>query len=363
GVFIDEARCWLGNEDGQIFALNHEGVVERQYKLPDGVKCIVDDGEWLYAGCDDGKVYDLNTKIPMAAYEIADNIDIFWLDIRDGVLGISDRQGNVMTVNHEEESQWTRRSPGVSGWMVRCDEIGVYHGHSNGITMYDWEDGAVIWQNQAARGVLFGWQEETTLYAGCADGNIYQIDKRGALGKTYRVGAPVFSCAAAEDGRWVFGGDNRSTIYCFDAEGRRIWEMSTGCGSAFSMQYHQDKLYVVTTHGTLACIDVSEAAITRAKAGGKTQARSIQAPPPSAAVPVGARLPETREAGAGVIIECLMIGGKLRARARGEGFNPEWNVQFPRELRQAGARFVVERLKEADRGGFYRVFGEIKRLI
>ncbi|MBF6140420.1 hypothetical protein [Nocardia farcinica] len=29
-------------------------------------------------------------------------------------------------------------------------------------------------------------------------------------------------------------------------------KLATGCGSAYSMQYHDEKLYFVTTNGTLA---------------------------------------------------------------------------------------------------------------
>ena len=123
GVFIDEARCWMGNEAGMIYSLDHDGKVLDQFKLPDGVKCIVADEDWLYAGCDDGKVYDLGGKVPRVAYEIAENIDIFWLDIKDGVLGVSDEAGNVGVFNHEDESQWMKKSSGSSGWMIRCDEL------------------------------------------------------------------------------------------------------------------------------------------------------------------------------------------------------------------------------------------------
>src|SRR5688572_5946831 len=84
GIFIDDARCWMGNELGAIYSLDHDGKVLDQFKLPDGVKCIVADDDWLYAGCDNGKVYDLGGKVPPAADEIADDIDIFSLDIKYG---------------------------------------------------------------------------------------------------------------------------------------------------------------------------------------------------------------------------------------------------------------------------------------
>ncbi len=362
GVCVDDERCWVGNEAGRIFSLSHEGQVQRQYKLPDGVKCIVADEEWLYAGCDNGTVYDLTSKMPMAAYEISEEIDIFWLDIRDGVLGISDRDGQVVTVNHEEESQWSCKSPGRAGWMVRCDEIGVYHGHSKGLTMYDWEDGALIWQQRLPSDVLFGWQEESSIYAGCSNGKVYQFSKSGEAGKVYHVGTAVFSCAASEDGKWVFAGDSRSSIYCFSEEGELAWKMATGCGSAYSMQFHKGRLYIVTTTGALACIDVSEEAISAAQRGEERSFRSIKAPSVTAAAAPVTRLEETSDSAEGVLLHCLKLRGKLKVRVLSEGYNPTWNVQFPRNLRVEGARYVVEEIHEGRRGEFYRSRGWIKKL-
>jgi hypothetical protein len=37
-------------------------------------------------------------------------------------------------------------------------------------------------------------------------------------------------------------------------------------------------------------------------------------------------------------------------------------VQFPKDLRTAGAKFVVDEVRESAKGGFYRAHGAIKRL-
>ncbi|MFN3202615.1 MAG: PQQ-binding-like beta-propeller repeat protein [Bradymonadia bacterium] len=365
GVFVDDELCWVGNEAGRIFALNHEGQVQRQFKLPDGVKCLVADDEWRYAGCDDGTVYDISGKAPLAAYDISEDVDIYWLDIRDGVLGVSDAKGFVVMINHEDESHWQKKSDGRSGWMVRCDEIGVYHGHSLGLTMYDWEDGSVVWSHRLPSAVLFGWQEESTIYAACANRIVYQYTKQGHKGHEFKCDAAVFSCAAAEDGKYVFAGDNCSSIYCFDSTGKRLWKMATGCGSAFSMQFHNDRLFVVTTDGSLACYDVSDEAIKGAESGQTFDAKIIAAPAATADVAPTTSV-DTVAASAvssGVVVECYKEGSRLRVRPVGDGFNAGWHVQFPKHLREAGARYVVEALKESSRGGFYRASGDIKKLV
>ncbi|MBW2731198.1 MAG: WGR domain-containing protein [Deltaproteobacteria bacterium] len=361
GIFVDEASVWAGTQAGRAFRLDHDGQVRNQFKLPDGVKCIVADDDWLYAGCDDGNVYDLSSKSPMVAYQIKDDVDIYWIDINDGVLGVADANGNVTIVNHEDESQWSKKSQGDRGWMVRCDEIGVWHGHSAGVTMYDWEDGEEIWHEKTSGSVLFGWQEESTVYAATSNDVVQQFNKKGEKGKTYRCDDTVYSCAAAEDGKYVFAGDSSSSIYCFGEDGERLWKLATGCGSALSMQYFRDRLYVVTSDGILACVDASSAAIQAAQEGKVPKAKSIKAPAEAEAARVTDAVQTVSDAGEGIIVECYKEGSKLRVRVITEGYEG-WNVQFPKNLREEGARYVVNELRESSRGGFYRAYGEIQKL-
>lgn len=363
GVFVDENLCWVGNEAGNIFALNHDGSVNAKYRLPEGVKCIVADGDWLYAGCDDGNVYDLSGKAPRAAYRIADNVDIYWLDIYDGILAVSDENGRVTVINHEDESQWTKKSKSDRGWMVRCDEIGVYHGHRGGVTMYDWEDGTVIWHRDTPGDVLFGWQEETMVYACTSLRTVHAFTKKGEAGADCQCDGAVFSCATSPDGKLIFAGDINGWVYCFDETGKRLWKLATGCGQALSMQYFQEKLYIVTRNGSLACIDASEAAITAASQGTVPLAVAITAPKNIAATVVSTTVDTTSDSSTGVIVECYREGSELRVRVVSEGFEPSWHCQFPKDVREEGARYVVDEVREASRGGFYRVRGNIRKLV
>ncbi len=360
GIFVDESRCWVGNEAGDVFTLTPEGAPIGRFRLPDSVKCIVADDFWIYAGCDDGRVYDLSGKVPRAAYDIASDVDIYWLDIHDGILGVSDRQGGITVIDHEEESLWSRRSTGDSGWMVRVSPEGVCHGHSHGVTAYDLTSGESRWHVNTGP-VLFGWQETTSVYAGTSSGEVRLIAENGRSERVYQCDAAVFSCATSPDGRYVFAGDNHSSVYCFDSAGRRLWKLATGCGSAFSMQYHADRLYLVTTNGTLACLDVSESGIRDAEQGVLPQTVSVKAPEIAAVIP-SAAVEVTADPGTGVVVECVREGGKLRVHVASPGYDGSWNVQFPKEIREYGARYVVDAVSESARGGFYRVRGDIRRL-
>ncbi|MET9126138.1 WGR domain-containing protein [Streptomyces sp. NPDC004528] len=367
GIHVDDDRCWVGNQAGDVYTLDHEGGVLARFGLPDGVKCLVADDFWIYAGCDDGRVYDLSSKIPFAAYDVAADVDIFWLDIHEGVLNVSDRDGRLTVIDHEDEHQWARRGHGQQGWMVRADDRAVYHGHHRGVTAYAPDGGGELWHTATRGGVLFGWQERDAVYAGTAHRVVQRLSKAtGAIEATYTCDSAVYSCATSPSGRFVFAGDASSSVYCFDQDGTRLWKLGTGGGSALSMQYRDERLYLVTTDGSLVCVDASDAAVTAAQQGTVPVARDVKL---AAALP--ARAPATAvdavttvaDAPAGsVVVECVRTNGRLRVHVVSEGYDTSWNVQFPRTIREPGARYVVDALHQAA-GGFYRVRGDIRRLL
>lgn len=200
------------------------------------------------------------------------------------------------------------------------------------------------------------------VYAGASDNKIYSFTKQGQPGTVYSCDNAVYSCATAEQGKYVFAGDNFSSVYCFDQQGQRIWKLGTGCGSALSMQFFKDRLYIVTTNGDMACIDVSEAAITAAQTGTLPAPAQIKAP--AAPAPVASTtLATTTSAGTGVVVQCVRDGGKLRIKVVSPGYNSSLYVQFPQNLRQENARYVVDEVRLVAHGGFYRAYGDIKQLI
>lgn len=362
GIFIGENEAWVGNQSGDVFTLAHDGRVTGRYGLPDGVKCLVADDFWIYAGCDDGRVYDLGGKVPRVAYEIANDVDIYWLDIDDGMLGVSDRQGGITIVDHEDEFQWSRRSNGDGAWMVRCAPEGAFHGHSGGVTHYA-ANGNPVWHTDTVGAVLFGWQEPTEVFAGTSRAWVHRLRRTdGTETARYRCDAPVFSCASSPGGDYVFAGDNHSSVYCFAADGTRLWKLGTGCGSAFSMQYRDERLYIVTTDGTLACIDASTAAIHAAEQGQLPQSSDIKADG-WRRVEATTTVETVAASTGGIVVECVQTGGRLRVHVVSEGFDPTRAVQFPKDIRVPGARYVVSEIHTSANGGFYRARGEIKRLL
>jgi len=71
----------FGNNAGEVLAFDFGGkVLGNKIQLPSGVKTIVADGQWLYAGCDNGAIYDLTNRAePRAIYSLP-SVDELLLD-------------------------------------------------------------------------------------------------------------------------------------------------------------------------------------------------------------------------------------------------------------------------------------------
>jgi Ca-activated chloride channel family protein len=76
-----------------------------------------------------------------------------------------------------------------------------------------------------------------------------------------------------------------------------------------------------------------------------------------------ADLETTNTVGNGVLVQCIQDGKKLRARVVSDGYNPDYNIRFPRNIREEGMLYVVDAVKETTQGGSYIAYGQIKRFV
>jgi outer membrane protein assembly factor BamB len=360
GIFVDDNRCWIGNSKGDVFALDHEGNVLLRYKLPDGVMALVGDGAWMYAGCNNGNVYDITGKTPRLAYEIDKDNPIDWLDIRDGLLAISLAEGGLTLIDPESQVLWSKK--GKDGdYTVRIDSEAVYHADQGKLNAYERVHGTLLWSKRTA-GILFGWQTQSGIYVGTTDYEVLAFAKKtGRRFASYHCDGGAASCATSPDGEFVFAGA-MGHITCFAADSKRLWHLKSGCGHPLSMQYHNGLLYIATTDGYLGCIDLTPAAIAKAEAGQAAKAREITAAKMKPATH-SRTVPTTTSSTGGVVVKCVEEGSTLRVRVVSRGYHKAWNVQFPRDIRKKGVRFVVEEVREVTQGGFYRAYGTIKKLV
>ena len=75
-----------------------------------------------------------------------------------------------------------------------------------------------------------------------------------------------------------------------------------------------------------------------------------------------ADLQETDTVGSGVLVQCVKDKSKLRARVVSDGFDPSWNMRFPRDIRQENTLYVVDHVNPGP-GNTYIASGDIKRFV
>ncbi len=53
----------------------------------------------------------------------------------------------------------------------------------------------------------------------------------------------------------------------------------------------------------------------------------------------------------------------MRARVVSDGYEPNLNIRFPRNIREEGVLYVVDEVEEAKNGGSYIAYAKIRRLV
>ena len=98
--------------------------------------------------------------------------------------------------------------------------------------------------------------------------------------------------------------------------------------------------------------------------GGGGRSRSSSAAAAVARTPKTlADLQETDTVGAGILVQVVKDKSKLRARVVSDGFEPDWNMRFPRDIRQENTLYVVDHVNTAPDGKSYIASGDIKRFV
>jgi Ca-activated chloride channel homolog len=91
--------------------------------------------------------------------------------------------------------------------------------------------------------------------------------------------------------------------------------------------------------------------------------RSVNTGKASKGTATAADLPTTDTVGDGILVQCVKDGSKLRARVVADGYEPDWNMRFPRSVREEGMLYVVDEIKTAPDGKSYIACGEVKRFV
>lgn len=375
GLWVDE-HVWTGNDTGECFKLDKDsGALRGSWLLPRSCVAVVSDDAWKYAGCANGCVYDLTGSVPREAYQLGGaNHD--WLEVNQGVLCVSDDKGTVSVIDVDGSIRWQKKDAKArEAWVLRTAADGLYHGSYVGVRKYDW-GGALVWASDPGD-VRFGVIDGDELFV---TADFFRSGQRTKLACIERESGevrwiveasndePSFSsggaeaCAVARDSRGnrlVYAAVG-TYVFCFDDLGTMLWYAPTECDSLCNMVVQGNDLYFASADGTIGRADVSDEALAQVAAGAWPAAVKLRKQARLKAK--STEVQRTKSVGAGVIVECVKDGAKLRVRVVSPGYKSDWFCQFPRDIREAGARYVVDEVREATQGGFYRVLGDIKRL-
>mmetsp|Transcript_30415 Transcript_30415/g.72910 ORF Transcript_30415/g.72910 Transcript_30415/m.72910 type:complete len:553 (-) Transcript_30415:25-1683(-) len=379
GVFVDSERCVMGNEDGLVADVDRKtGVPKTCYRLPAGVKCVVGDGDFLYVGTNKGSVYDLTSGNPRMVAEIRGFGELYWIDIYRGMIVASDTKGKVGLLDCEGDVVWQKKSDGDSGWMVRIDATGIYHGTSKGVTKYDMQ-GNVKWKCRDVECVLFGVQTEDYVFAACDSVkaiNDEPVDGMGPGGIIAKISKATgecelmmscrntTACCVSPDGKVAYDGNMgaMSTSGTGHAEFSEVFWRHVQSDTAMSMQAFEDCVFLI--EDSFCCFDVSKKAIAAAARGvfpKCTTTKWGEENRKSEVLADAQAVQEATSADGKIVVECVKEAGKIRVRVISPGYNSSFNCQFPKAIREASAKFVVDSVELAGGGDFYRVRGDIQR--
>lgn len=375
GLWVDDF-VWTGNQRGEVLCLDRDtGTLVRDAHLPGECVAVLSDELWKYAGCADGNVYDLTGDVPRAVYELG-GARVDWLEVYRGALCVSDHAGTVTVIDVDGSVRWRKADPAATeAWVLRTADDGLYHGSMVGLRKYDWS-GALVWE-QRVGDVRYGVisDDDMAVTAGFNTRgkrvDLVVLDratgatrwsKRAftAMGNFVSDGGEACGVGRTASGALRYYASVGRWVFCYDASGALVWQSPTRCTSLCNLQIVGERMYFVSNNGAIGCADVSEAAIAAAISGAHA------APSTRAQGRVTRRshaLETTSDASTGVIVECVKDGSRLRVRVVSPGYHADWFCQFPHDIREEGARYVVDEVREASQGGFYRARGNIRRLV
>ncbi len=208
---------------GRVLALRPDGSLKWQTNLPDWVDAsplVGRDGETLYVGCWDGKLYalDRGTGVVKWSYDTEAFISASAAQAPDGTLYV----------------------PGGDGLLHALTEAGAVK----------WVFPATDWIQSAPTVAADG-----VVYFGSWDDSFYAVNPDGTLVYRAETGGDVVGGAAiAADGTVVFGSRDRY-VYALNLDGTAKWSVLTGDGVEASPVIGEDgTIYIGSTDGVFRAI-------------------------------------------------------------------------------------------------------------
>eukprot|EP01102_Stenamoeba_stenopodia_P011709 TRINITY_DN3622_c0_g1_i1.p1 TRINITY_DN3622_c0_g1~~TRINITY_DN3622_c0_g1_i1.p1 ORF type:complete len:543 (-),score=114.39 TRINITY_DN3622_c0_g1_i1:103-1731(-) len=353
-IYVDDDVCLYGDSMGNIVSVNHDtGAIKQIVLLGSMVLAITRDvGGFLYVIGKDGSLYDctdLSSPFQIIPSNPSFSNNIESAHVYDGNLVVNQGAKGCTKLNFEGEVEWISASLGNSAWTVQTDGSKVYYSSNDELMAVDFASGKELWRRKVDSKIVSGVLYDNVMYVGQnSGGSAVPSEVENAIIKY--TSSKGFSVTVDEI--HFYGGSVPIEIYDRKS-GEKLRQLVRSTGMVGTLFVHNNKLYIGTMMHTFECITLDNPSqkTKKVKVPKMTELKCVE------------KLPSVAEAREGeVVCECVQEGKQLRVRPVSPGYNSKWNVQFPSNLREKGAKYVVSQLLEAVNGGYYRAKGSIQKL-
>jgi serine/threonine protein kinase/WD40 repeat protein len=193
---------------------------------------ISQDGSFIIAGCNDGKIYFFNREGKLLwNYKIAswlggiNNISIS----QDGsYIAAGSTNGKIYFFNREGKLLWNYKSD----WMASMRSVSVSRdgthiaaGSSDFSIYFFNRDGELLWSHKTDNSVEDVSVSQDGLYitAGSGDKKFYFFDQQGKLLWSYKTDNTVEGVSISQDGSYTALRSKDKNIYFFNRDGEMLW--------------------------------------------------------------------------------------------------------------------------------------------
>ena len=294
GLLVDKRRCWLGNDDCVVFALDHDGKIQKHIKLPGycGIDSFASDGKRVLAVNAGGGVYDMSAARAKLAYPL---MQVQAIGCSNGSLVVA-RVDGCYALDGAGQFRWGKLTK-EHGSDVCCDQRAAYFLAGRRLFAYNMENGAALWSRPLNGNGRTVCRSDARVYADSGGGGqVCSYDKQsGKLVRRYVSGESLceclYSCASSPDDALVFAASNSGYLCIFTGDGRQLGILATAVGTALQMVFAKDRLYVAGFEGAMACIDARPDALQGALKGKRPKPKVIPAVKYAPGLPVEPRPP------------------------------------------------------------------------
>ncbi|BAQ66812.1 hypothetical protein GM3709_3577 [Geminocystis sp. NIES-3709] len=261
---IDREYCYVGNRDGLLSVLNHQGELFYTLQLPSKISSIITSQEKIYIACNDGKIYHLKNQALESIYNARpeNNYDYQYIILAlchsKENLVLVDIYGNLTFLDKDYQKQW-QLSTSLSHSISLCsDGERIFLGHSKGINCYSCKDGQLLWKHDLTWGVMWQYLTSEELVFGCSDGTISKITPRFQWSTNYVKFSSIAQCQGSSysgfvniDTQLIFSCDHYGYFYCFQINGNLILKEYSPFGAILNLKSFNNTLYSTTNKGTI----------------------------------------------------------------------------------------------------------------